>query len=76
MKRIWSKWITISTFLGNVQMIILLSVMYVTILAVTVLISKICLAVSNLNTRNTPQVSGWIRRPSNVDEWESARRQG
>ena len=73
LRQFWKLWLVVVKILGTIQMVILLTVVYV--LFVSVLFIPAGLIADPLKLRNTGQ-STWLRRPESVEDIESLRRQG
>lgn len=71
--KVWQRWLKIAAVIGNVQMIILLSVVYWTLVALVALPLK--LAADPLGLRNSNRY-GWFRRHPTGDPFGSMRQQG
>ena len=73
LSRGWHRWLKIAEFLGTVQMIVLLSLVYFTILGLVALPFRL---VSDPLGFRKPGRSNWVQRPSIEEPLESMRRQG
>ena len=71
--RAWRLWIKFAEVLGNVQMIILLSVIYWTFVAVIAITFKLLSDPLALRRSSGPR---WVTRRSPADFLESMRKQG
>ena len=69
----WRKWLKFAEILGNIQMIILLSIIYWTMLLTLALPFKLLADPLGLKKRQPPQ---WKHREHIADVLESMRRQG
>lgn len=70
--KIWRGWIRFATVLGNVQMVLLLSLVYWTIVAVTAIPMRLLSDPLALRRSNR----GWVKRQPNAATLESMKRQG
>ncbi len=70
--RLWGRWIKIATFIGNIQMAVLLSVIYFTMVAVTAIPMRILS--DPLALRRSGQ--GWTKRDQSLGSVEEMRKQG
>ncbi len=73
LKNIWKRWMKLAEVIGNFQMILLLSLVYWLILALTALPFK--LRSDPLGFRRRNRIS-WTKRPPAGDIMEFMRRQG
>jgi hypothetical protein len=71
--RAWRRWLTIVEALGNLQMILILSLVYWTMLALVALPYK--LFADPMSHRSAHRMS-WVSRPPVTDVLKSAKKQG
>ena len=72
-KRAWRRWMKVGEFLGNFQMIVILTLIYWIVMTLTAIPFK--LLADPLALRNASR-SRWIQRARVADVLESMRKQG
>ena len=72
-KRAWRRWMKVGEFLGNFQMIVILTLVYWIVMTLTAIPFK--LLADPLALRNASR-SRWIQRARVADVLESMRKQG
>ena len=73
LSKVWLRWLRFAEIIGNVQMIILLFLLYWTMLAIVAIPFKL---LSDPLSLKSPRKGGWVRRPPIPKVLESMRKQG
>ena len=72
--RVWRRWIKVTTIIGNIQMTILLTLVYWTIVTLTAIPFRFL--ADPLSLRRSSRNCGWRKREPIADMRKSMRKQG
>jgi len=72
MSKLWKKWLSIAHFIGNVQMVVLLTLVYWVALAPMAIVLKI---VSDPLALRKRENGGWVRRPPPANGVDAMKKQ-
>jgi hypothetical protein len=72
-RQVWNSWVKFAHILGTVQMIVILSAVYWTLLMVTALVFKLF---ADPLAHRGPQHGGWVKRESSPTSLDGMAEQG